>query len=84
MDYSEHGKPYEADVPNEESAEKVRVYVFGNEAAAEAFKMTSYHFGHTYVRRIGSALVMTAEAYQFVIDNTYATPATIVAIKEAS
>jgi len=60
-----------------------RVYIFGNVATAEAFRMTAYHFGHES-RRVGSALVMTAEAYQFVIDNTYAIPAAIVAVKEAT
>jgi len=59
-----------------------RVYIFGNEAAAEAFKMTAYHFGHES-QRIGSALVMTTEAYRCVLDKTYAIPASIVAVKEA-
>ena len=59
----------------------MKVYVFGNEATAEAFKLTAFHFGHE-ARRVGSALVMEPEAYQFVLDNTYAVPAAIVATVE--
>ena len=55
-----------------------KVYVFGTEATAEAFKMTAYHFGWD-VDRTGSALVMPEKAYQEVIDKTYAVPAAIVA-----
>jgi len=58
-----------------------KVYVFGTETAAEAFKMTAYHFGHE-ARRVGSALVMDRKAYAEVIEKTYAIPASIVA-KEA-
>ena len=54
------------------------VYIFGNEATAEAFKMTAYHFGHD-AERIGSALVMTAGGYADVLDKTYAVPAAITA-----
>lgn len=56
-----------------------KVYVFGTEATAEAFKMTAYYFGYDGIVRIGSALVMSEDAYQVVMDNTYATAAAIVA-----
>ena len=46
-----------------------KVYIFGTEAIAEAFKMTAYHFGHE-AKRIGSALLMTEEAYETVIEKT--------------
>ena len=54
------------------------VYIFGNEATAEAFRLTAYHFGHE-AERIGSALRMTPEAYAEVIEKTYAVPAAIIA-----
>ena len=79
MDFSEHGKPYEADT---QTTEEIKVYVFGSVAAAEAFKLTAFYFGGD-AKRIGSVLVMTTEAYQVVIDNTYATPATVIAVEEA-
>ena len=75
--------------PEKERMMEHKVYVFATEAAAEAFKMTAYHLGYdeTFakeykVKRIGSALVMTELAYLFVLNNTYATPASIVAKEE--
>ena len=59
----------------------MKVYVFGTEATAEAFKLTAYHFGHE-VRRVGSALVMEPAAYGEVLEKTYAIPAAIVAVPE--
>ena len=60
----------------------LKVYVFGTEATAEAFKMTAFHFGHE-ATRTGSALVMSPEAYAEVIEKTYAIPAAIVATIES-
>ena len=56
----------------------MKVYIFADEATAEAFKMTAYHFGHEG-RRIGSALVLSEEAYTEVLDKTYAIPAALIA-----
>jgi len=62
-----------------------KVYIFANEAAAEAFKMTAYHFGYDKgIKRIGSALFIPEKAYQTVLDNTYATPAPVVATVESA
>jgi len=60
------------------------VYVFGTVATAEAFELTAYHFfgDDAQVTRTGSALVMSPEVYQHVLDNTYAIPAAIVATRE--
>ena len=58
-----------------------KVYVFGTEATAEAFKMVVYHFSHE-AKRIGSALVMTETTYAEVIEKTVAIPAAIVAKEE--
>jgi hypothetical protein len=55
-----------------------QVYIFGNEATAEAFKMTAYHFGHDG-QRVGSALILSPDVYEEVIDKTYAVPAAITA-----
>ena len=60
-----------------------KVYIFGTEGTAEAFKMTAHHFGYESTKT-GTALVMSAEGYQFVLDNTYAVPAAIVATREES
>ena len=60
----------------------MKVYVFTNEATAEAFRMTAYHFGYDNVQRVGSALVMDPDAYSFVLANTYATEAAIVATQD--
>ena len=58
-----------------------KVYVFGKEAAAEAFQMTAAHFGFEG-KRIGSALILAEEGYQKVLDATYASPAAVVAVPE--
>ena len=55
-----------------------RVYIFGNEATAEAFTITAYHFGHE-AKRIGSALLMEREGYMDVLDKTLAVPAAMAA-----
>lgn len=60
-----------------------KIYVFGTEATAEAFKMTAYHFGYES-QRTGSALVLDSKGYQFVLDNTYAVPAAITATQEGT
>jgi len=56
----------------------MKVYVFGNVATAEAFKMTAYHFGYES-ERVGSALIVSPEGYKEVLEKTYASSAAIVA-----
>jgi len=55
----------------------MRIYVFNNEATAEAFKLTAYHFGYE-ATRVGSAIVMDPAVYAEIREKTYATPATLV------
>ena len=55
-----------------------KVYVFGDIETAKVYQLTAHHFGHESTRT-GSALVMDEAGYQFVLDNTYATPAAMVA-----
>lgn len=60
--------------------DNIIIAVFGNEATAEAFKLTAYHFGHDRsVERIGSALRLSEGIYNEVLAKTYAVPAAIVA-----
>jgi len=56
----------------------MRIYIFNNEATAEAFKLTAYHFGYE-ATRVGSAVVMAPEVYADIREKTYATPATLIA-----
>ena len=55
-----------------------KVYIFGDIETAKVYQLTAHHFGHESTRT-GSALVMDEAGYQFVLDNTYATPAAMVA-----
>ena len=57
----------------------MKVYIFGDEATAEAFKMTAYNLIGHEGRRIGSALILSEEAYTEVVDKTYAIPAALIA-----
>ena len=64
--------------------DRIIIAVFGNEATAEAFKMTAYHFGHDDgVERIGSALRLSVGIYHEVITKTYAAHAAIIAEEAA-
>lgn len=56
-----------------------KVYVFGNKELAKKFGQTAYALGYTPRHRVGSALVMSEEAYNAVIKQTHAGPATIIA-----
>jgi len=55
-----------------------KLYVFGTTGTAEAYQLTAHHFGYESTRT-GSALVMDEAGYQFVLDQTYATPAALIA-----
>lgn len=56
-----------------------KVYVFGNEATAETFRMLAYALNLAdNLRRVGSAIVASPEVYKAVMDKTNAISATVV------